>query len=235
MSPFVFREDTVDAFVWSTLTTELDANGETLARDIVYDNATTRAETFENGVRSWSSIKRNYDEHGGISDQLTVLDSGLTISTEYQYGAISLIVKEDLNQDGGQSDANAWSRIATYFDEDGSITNRSVTYDSGLHTSQHYTNGTLTFSQKYDLDQNGEASDANPWYLIEHWYGMDGVLSDRVEYRDDGIIKVHHYEEGALKSVSLRDGSGLPGEDDGVKDWFTKWTHFDASGEVWIK
>ena len=236
----------------SSITTELDDNGETLGRDIVYDDTTTRAETYEdgglrqavlqdasigNGIMPWSSIKRNYDDKGRITDYLKVQDEGsmLSISTEYQFGAISRIVKEDLGANGGPSEAKPWAKIETYYNEDGSVWNKSVTLDSGIHASKHYTNGVLTFSARYDLDANGEASDANPWHKIEFWYDENGVIDARVEYRDDSLTKYHHYEAGELQFISLIDKTGVPGEASGVKDWHVKQTTFDEFGNMYSK
>lgn len=243
MSTTTLREDLADEFIWTTIATTRDDDGVILGRQYVYDDGTTRDESYENGIRrtmlqrddaqdakNWQSIESYFDENGVISARIELRDSGLELVNIYQEGTISQRTWTDLAPDGSASDLKSWERIDWYYNSDGVIDARVELRDNGVEIVNLYDQGTISQKTWTDRAIDGSPRDVMAWDRIDEYYNSDGLRDARVERYDDGVETVTLYDNGQRMSVISTD-VGANGEPSDARIWERIETYYDENDQ----
>lgn len=250
---------------WSEILTNFDENGDISYRETAFDNGVSKLEDFNAGVRTstnlldnldeytheptgpsaklWSEIYIEYDENGAVDSRETYYDNGvLKIEGNYSDGWSYKLeldnVDEDTYEPIGPSAKN-WSDIYTEYDENGVIDLRETYFDNGISKMEGFEAGVLVYKLQLDnVDaESGEqyGPSVKAWLGIVTEYDLNGVISLRQTYFDNGVAK---YEEfaGGVRSAMLQldniEGPVADPEGAGVKLWTAIASEFDETGAL---
>ena len=246
------------AVSWTEQYIEYDPSGTIEFRDTLFDSGVQRIENFQNGVRSitmqydnidpitgeapedggavsWTEQITSYDLNGEIEGRNTVFDDGVTKLEFFQNGVRTTTIQLDNvdpstfegPEDGG---ARNWIQLATSYDENGTIEQRSTVFDNGIFKIEDFENGVRSSTIQYDnLDFiTGEApadGGAVSWTEQSTYYDPDGVLEFRETTYDDGILRLEEFENG-VRSVTTQF------DNDDAVSWTEQTTHYDVDGAL---
>lgn len=159
-----------------------------------------------------------YDEGGSISQKYTEYTDGDTRLEYYQDGILSHVTQMDDTMGTGLNN-EAWTRIETDYNADGTRQFRMVHYDDGTLKVEDYTGGVLSGSFRTD-DQ-----DAHDWDLIRSTYDTTGQITTETRYMDDTdvIIFLYDNEERTTR---------LHVDNDDSHSWYLRVTEFGDTGNV---
>ena len=249
------------AVSWTEQYIEYDPSGTIEFRDTLFDSGVQRIENFQNGVRSitmqydnidpitgeapedggavsWTEQITSYDLNGEIEGRNTVFDDGVTKLEFFQNGVRTTTIQLDNvdpstfegPEDGG---ARNWIQLATSYDENGTIEQRSTVFDNGIFKIEDFENGVRSSTIQYDnLDFiTGEApadGGAVSWTEQSTYYDPDGVLEFRETTYDDGILRLEEFENGVRSVTTQFD------RDDAVS-WTEQYTEYNADGSIYFR
>ncbi|UWQ81545.1 tandem-95 repeat protein (plasmid) [Leisingera sp. S132] len=173
---------------WQSIQRSMDASGNVLQSDIVYDDGTTRSvqNSFTDGIRTgqvltdgdgaqsgarWQAIARTFDTSGNILSTEVNFDDGTLQMRENTWSGGVLAAQVITDGTGTQSSAN-WSRLERFFDADGSLARKVINWDDGDRTIALYDAGILTTLTREDL--NGD----QPFDSRTTVFAPDGSIID---------------------------------------------------------
>ncbi|MEM6383510.1 MAG: hypothetical protein AAF739_12610 [Pseudomonadota bacterium] len=186
------RTDVGDDKIWSSVETEFQEDGSTVAkRTTIYDDGRETEETFTDGVLSertrtdsetadlfqWDVFSQSFDEAGNVTAQTVIRDDGQQTETSFDNGAVTTIKRFDT------ADTFLWATVDETFNEDGSRDTRTFTFDDGRILTEGFENGITTSGSQTD------PLDAFSWASIEYNYDASGAVIGRTVTTDDGDIR----------------------------------------------
>lgn len=160
-----------EAAAWSQIETYYDETGAKAERFTVYDDGTTKQDSFINGVRSvtiqqdfgmgydddgaksWEQIITVFDEEGQREGRVVIHDNGSVKGTAYHDNGKKSITFSSDAQDG-LGGLYSWSDRASFFDEDGLLFQKAQLNDDGSGFVSDYEGGVLV-ETRYYTDENG--------------------------------------------------------------------------------
>ncbi len=200
------------AKAWDTIEMFYDPSGQIEARVITYDDGRVRQDTYENGVRAtteiqddayqggtgaygWTAINMSYDESGVITHKTTLYDDGRVRVDEYEGGVRAHSTIEDRFLFNGGN--YAWDEQEFFYNEDGSLAQREITYDDGDAVQQIYADGNLAQRSDYD----GDGSQA--WLGRTITYNEDGSVALTELYMDQSELPEDFFVNAAMNDVMM--------------------------------
>ena len=218
---------------WASIEVNYVPGTDTVAdRETIYDNGTTKTETFTNGqlsqvvrtgdpaTQSFVSQTTTYDLENGGRTVVTVGTNGQT-TTDVFDDANKLVSRTQVDGEGANSSVDWSSVVTTYSTVDGvTTTQRTYTYDNGVTRAETLVGGTLT--QVVQTDSNIAS-----WATITETYAADGKLLTREKVEDDGDTITETYADGVLQSVVRVDVS-----DAATTAWQSMTRTYDAAGNL---
>ena len=232
---FVVNRLSVDAGnnnSWTSIETNYVPGSTTVAdRVTIYDNGTTKTETFSDGTlseisRTGTVAAQGYDTqtttydlvNGGRTTVTTV--GGQTTTDVYDAGG-DLVSRTQIDGQGAESLADWASVVTTYTTENGVETvQRTYTYDTGLTRAETVVGGTIA---RVVLTDSNQAS----WSTITETYDAAGVMVSRIKVEDDGDTITETYVDGTLDSVVLVDVANGP-----QSAWQSMTRTYDPDGNL---
>lgn len=236
-----------DAARWEFRYSYYDANGNLERMTETRDDGVEIATEFENGVRryqeqidlgpngeasdarAWERLEITYDEAGLLESRYELRDDGVQIGTLYDAGVRRYQEELDVGPAGEASDARAWERIETTYDENGDLQSRYELRDDGVQIGTQYEAGVRRAQEQLDVGPNGEPSDARNWERIEISYDSEGQIESRYELRDNGIQIATSYENGVRRFQEQVD-VGPSGEPSDAARWERIESQYDETG-----
>ena len=157
-----------------------------------------------------------------IEARVTTYDNGIITAVEYQDGTRARMVQDD-NPQYGRDGVKSWSRIETYYDENGKLDARITDYDDGRHRVDEYNDG-MIFRTTIEDDVYG-GSGAYGWDQQLIQYDGNGDREVKITTYDNGDATGVFYDMGTLYQRKEFDG-------DESHSWVGKVTTYNADGSV---
>lgn len=228
---------------WQQIDIIYDPLGQVQERFTEYDDLTILIEQFEQGIRrrsehldmddgsngggvkNWSRIETNYSEDGSLMDRVTEYDSGIIKFDEYDGGTLRQSTRIDsIDAQTAPAGIEAWGRIETHFDPDGSIDFRVTDFDNGVLRFEEFEDGVRRQSASSDGIANGLPG-SNGWESSIVFYDTSGVREASLITYDDGDETATFYENGQVASRHYIDG-------DEDKPWLARVIRYAPDGSV---
>lgn len=180
----------------------------------------------------WSEIwDTTDDETGELLDRFTLYDTYLQNTTFYSGGVRTWMIDSDPSYGPGQGLVAPWSRIETYFYQDGTIAGRETTYDDERVKVEQFQDGVRSLISETDAGFGADGSGAYDWYQIDTYYNTDGSRAARVTEYDNGITREELFDGGQRSQTTQTDNS-LDGT---AAKWQRIDTYYEPTGQVLAK
>lgn len=234
----IVNDDLDDQFLWSQIVTTTDDEGQIVSRTVLFDDGTSRAEDYtngvlssatsydvqddQNGVHNWTQMAQEYDGFGNLAERFVELDDGVVILDTYQSGILVGTEKRDESADGT---ARAWESIAVEYDESGALVDSFTLFDDATVLWKTYENGVISSTLQFDESFTG---DAKPWSSIQSYFDENGVIEERVIVNDNEILRVDEFENGVIStSLQIDESRG-----NSAQNWSEIRTNYDENGVI---
>ena len=171
---------------WDEIWIEYDSNGHKTSKAISLDNGMTQAWLYQdgavrsyyvddggtdetpNGVKSWASREKHYDQDGNLQEARETLDNGLTEVETFENDTLIFRQRLDRTADDEMRDFRRWDQIDTSYDSNGDLAGREVHFDNGDVRALIYEAGQKSVKLQFDGDES------HSWLLRETLFNENG-------------------------------------------------------------
>lgn len=179
---------------WDRIETFFDGAGQASSRITIYDNGSTREDSFQFGQKvssiaidvedntDWIQSETYYDAFGSRETRTTQYDDGRVTYQTYAFGQLASSITEDAPFDFGNG-AYDWASRGTIY-ENGERVLSGTTYDNGDGVLKEFAGDMLTFLHERD----GDGSEA--WLGRTTTYDLDGSSTVEYFYAEDEMPEV---------------------------------------------